>query len=111
MYKSILLTEEEISILNTIIDNVDHNNPNIHIIQRTLNGHNSHEINKSKTKFTQLTHKSKEMNIKQYDLCKEALEACRQIVYEHQEGVKCKYLENKICYLQNLIKEYDDQEK
>lgn len=47
------------------------------------------------------------MNIKQFDLLKEVFDTCRQMVYAQESKVDCEYMENKIVYLKNLIKEYD----
>ena len=49
------------------------------------------------------------MNIKQFDILKDAFETCRQMVYEQESGIDCEYIANKIVYLKNLLREYDKE--
>jgi len=53
------------------------------------------------------------MNIKQFELMEEVFNTARQMVYEQYDQVEidCSYIRNKIVYLNNLIKEFDKEEK
>lgn len=53
------------------------------------------------------------MNIKQFKMMEEIFNIAKQMVYEQndQPEIDCQYMRSKIVYMNNIIKEYEKEEK